>query len=211
MVRYFMETQEMPITIYSEMTPNPNTMKFVANKMLVGDGVVAEYLSQAEAKNSSPIAESLFTFPFVKGVFITRNFITVSKSEVVDWDDITLELRLFISDFLKLNPEVVISIPEPKEKNNELPEIGTSSNFEPTITSEVDQQIVDLLEEYVRPAVENDGGAIHFKSFDEGVVTVILKGSCSGCPSSTATLKGGVEQLLRTNLPQVKEVVAEAH
>lgn len=204
-----METQEMPITIYSEMTPNPNTMKFVANKMLVGDGVVAEYLNQAEAKGSSLIAESLFVFPFVKGVFITRNFITVSKLADVEWDDITLELRLFIADSLKKNPVVVTSLPEPKAKEGLKEE--TTSTFEPTITSEVDQQIVDLLEEYVRPAVENDGGAIHFKSFEEGIVTVILKGSCSGCPSSTATLKGGVEQLLRTNLPQVKEVVAEAH
>ncbi len=199
----------MPITIYSEMTPNPNTMKFVANKMLVGDGVVAEYLNQAEAKGSSLIAESLFVFPFVKGVFITRNFITVSKLADVEWDDITLELRLFIADSLKKNPVVVTSLPEPKAKEGLKEE--TTSTFEPTITSEVDQQIVDLLEEYVRPAVENDGGAIHFKSFEEGIVTVILKGSCSGCPSSTATLKGGVEQLLRTNLPQVKEVVAEAH
>jgi NFU1 iron-sulfur cluster scaffold homolog, mitochondrial len=204
-----MEMQEMPVTIYSEMTPNPNTMKFVANKMLVEDGVVAEYLNQLEAKGSSKIAESLFSFPFVKGVFITRNFITVSKLETIEWDDITLELRLFIADSLKENSVVVSSLPEPKV-NEKQPE-QVQATFEPTITSDVDQQIVDLLEEFVRPAVENDGGAIHFKSFEEGVVTVILKGSCSGCPSSTATLKGGVEQLLRANLPEVKEVVAEAH
>lgn len=204
-----METQQIPITIYSEMTPNPNTMKFVANKMLVGEGIVAEYLNQNEAKESSPIAESLFVFPFVKGVFITRNFITVSKVDSIEWDDITLELRLFIAESLKKNPEVVTTLPEPKEKSEEV--INEKSTFTPTITSEIDQQIVDLLDEYVRPAVENDGGAIHFKSFEEGIVTVILKGSCSGCPSSTATLKGGVEQLLRANVPQVKEVIAEAH
>lgn len=204
-----METQEMPITIYSEMTPNPNTMKFVSNRMLVEEGVVAEYLTQSEAKGSSQIAESLFSFPFVKGVFITRNFITVSKLEAIEWDDITLELRLFIANSLKKNPIVVTTLPEPKVSKTET--VQVNSTFEPTITSEIDQQIVDLLEEYVRPAVENDGGAIHFKSFEDGIVTVILKGSCSGCPSSTATLKGGVEQLLRTNLPQVKEVVAEAH
>jgi len=199
----------MPITIYSEMTPNPNTMKFVSNRMLVEEGVVAEYLTQSEAKGSSQIAESLFSFPFVKGVFITRNFITVSKLEAIEWDDITLELRLFIANSLKKNPIVVTTLPEPKVSKTET--VQVNSTFEPTITSEIDQQIVDLLEEYVRPAVENDGGAIHFKSFEDGIVTVILKGSCSGCPSSTATLKGGVEQLLRTNLPQVKEVVAEAH
>ena len=204
-----METQEMPITIYSEMTPNPNTMKFVANKMLVGEDVVAEYLSKEEAKNSSEIAESLFDFPFVKGVFITRNFITVSKMAEIEWEDITLELRLFIADSLKKNPVVVSSLPIPKAtESDEKKEVP--AHFEPTITSELDQKIVDLLEEFVRPAVENDGGAIHFKSFDEGKVTVILKGSCSGCPSSTATLKGGVEQLLKSHLPDVTEVIAEA-
>lgn len=204
-----METQEMPITIYSEMTPNPNTMKFVANKMLVGEDVVAEYLSKEEAKDSSEIAESLFAFPFVKGVFITRNFITVSKMAEIEWEDITLELRLFIADSLKKNPIVVSSLPTPKATQaEEKPKV--TAQFEPTITSELDQKIVDLLEEFVRPAVENDGGAIHFKSFDEGKVTVILKGSCSGCPSSTATLKGGVEQLLKSHLPDVTEVIAEA-
>jgi len=204
-----METQEMPITIYSEMTPNPNTMKFVANKMLVGEDVVAEYLSKEDAKNSSEIAESLFTFPFVKGVFITRNFITVSKMPEIEWEDITLELRLFIADSLKNNPSVVTTLPTPKEVESE-PKSQITAHFEPTITSELDQKIVDLLEEFVRPAVENDGGAIHFKSFDQGKVTVILKGSCSGCPSSTATLKGGVEQLLKSHLPDVTEVIAEA-
>jgi len=204
-----METQEMPITIYSEMTPNPNTMKFVANKMLVGEDVVAEFLSKEEAKNSSEIAESLFAFPFVKGVFITRNFITVSKMAEIEWEDITLELRLFIGDSLKKNPVVVSSLPTPRvTQAEEKPTV--SAHFEPTITSELDQKIVDLLEEFVRPAVENDGGAIHFKSFEEGKVTVILKGSCSGCPSSTATLKGGVEQLLKSHLPDVTEVIAEA-
>ena len=199
----------MPITIYSEMTPNPNTMKFVANKMLVGEDVVAEYLSKEEAKNSSEIAESLFDFPFVKGVFITRNFITVSKMAEIEWEDITLELRLFIADSLKKNQVVVSSLPTPKASDSE-EKLEVPAHFEPTITSEFDQKIVDLLEEFVRPAVENDGGAIHFKSFDEGKVTVILKGSCSGCPSSTATLKGGVEQLLKSHLPDVTEVIAEA-
>jgi Fe-S cluster biogenesis protein NfuA len=205
-----MIAEEMPITIYSEMTPNPNTMKFVANKMLVNEDVVAEYRSAAEAKGSSAVAEALFVFPFVKGVFVARNFITVSKVENIEWDDITLELRLFISDLLKKNPVVVSTLPEPiQREESEIKEENLS--YETIITSEMDQTIVDLLEEYVRPAVENDGGAIHFKSFENGIVTVILKGSCSGCPSSTQTLKGGVEQLLRSHLQEVKEVVAESH
>ena len=205
-----METQEMPITIYSEMTPNPNTMKFVANKMLVNEDIVAEYRNASEAKGSSVVAESLFAFPFVKGIFIARNFITVSKVENIEWDDITLELRLFISDLLKKNPIVISTVPEPIEKE-ETEKKEAKLSYETVITSDFDQTIVDLLEEYVRPAVENDGGAIHFKSFENGIVTVILKGSCSGCPSSTQTLKGGVEQLLRSHLQEVKEVVAESH
>ncbi len=201
----------MPITIYSEMTPNPNTMKFVANKMLVQEDIVVEYANASEAKGSSKIAESLFAFPFVKGVFIARNFITVSKMPAIEWDDITLELRLFIADSLKQNPVVVSTLPATKESAENAVEKAPSPVFEPVITSDADQQIVNLLDEFVRPAVENDGGAIHFKSFEEGIVTVILKGSCSGCPSSTATLKGGVEQLLKSHLPDVTEVVAEAH
>ncbi|MEN8958132.1 MAG: NifU family protein [Flavobacteriales bacterium] len=205
-----MIAQEMPITIYSEMTPNPNTMKFVANKMLVGEEVVAEYRNATDAKGSSSIAENLFAFPFVTGVFIARNFITVSKMDAIEWDDITLELRLFISDFLKKEPIVVSTLPTPIAKEEAAP-AEKNLSYETVISSEMDQKIVDLLEEFVRPAVENDGGAIHFKSFEDGIVTVILKGSCSGCPSSTQTLKGGVEQLLRSHLKEVKEVVAESH
>ncbi len=205
-----MIAQEIPVTIYSEMTPNPNTMKFVANKMLVNEDIVAEYRNASEAKGSSVVAESLFAFPFVRGIFIARNFITVSKVENIEWDDITLELRLFISDLLKKNPIVISTVPEPIEKE-ETEKKEAKLSYETVITSDFDQTIVDLLEEYVRPAVENDGGAIHFKSFENGIVTVILKGSCSGCPSSTQTLKGGVEQLLRSHLQEVKEVVAESH
>ena len=205
-----MIAQEIPVTIYSEMTPNPNTMKFVANKMLVNEDIVAEYRNASEAKGSSVVAESLFAFPFVKGIFIARNFITVSKVENIEWDDITLELRLFISDLLKKNPIIISTVPEPIEKE-ETEKKEAKLSYETVITSDFDQTIVDLLEEYVRPAVENDGGAIHFKSFENGIVTVILKGSCSGCPSSTQTLKGGVEQLLRSHLQEVKEVVAESH
>lgn len=208
-----MEITKIPLTLYSEMTPNPNTMKFVANKMLISENAVAEYKTIEETINSSPVAEALFNLPFVKGVFITRNFITVTKKENFNWDDISYELRLFISDCLNDNPNAVTNIPDRKIDTSDDNNTSALNNwsYTPNITSKVDQQIVDLLEEYVKPAVENDGGAIHFKSFENGVVTVMLKGSCSGCPSSTATLKGGVEQLLRTHIKEVKEVIAEAH
>jgi Fe-S cluster biogenesis protein NfuA len=204
-----METQVLPVTIYSEMTPNPNTMKFVANRMLVDEGIVAEYNDKSEAESSSVVAKALFGFPFVKGVFITRNFITVTKTATVEWEDISYELRIFLSDILKNTIEVVANVPENTNLDETVEKVETTV-YTPTVTSETDQKIVDLLEEYVKPAVENDGGAIHFKSFENGIVTVILKGSCSGCPSSTETLKGGVEQLLKSYLKEVKEVVAEA-
>lgn len=177
------------------------------------DNAMAEYKSIEETIDSSPIANALFNLPFVKGVFITRNFLTVTKAPNFNWDDITYELRIFISEFLQDNPVAVTKIPEQKQttatEQINIPENNWS--YTPDIKSETDQQIVNLLEEYVKPAVENDGGAIHFKSFNDGVVTVMLKGACSGCPSSTETLKGGVEQLLKTHLKEVKEVIAEAH
>jgi len=208
-----METEKqeiLPVTIYAEMTPNPNTMKFVANRMLVPEGVVAEYNEKSEAENSSSVALALFGFPFVKGVFITRNFITVTKTASIEWEDISYELRIFLSDILKKTTEVISVTPQLKENSlEETVQQAENSIVTPNITSELDQKIVDLLDEYVKPAVENDGGAIHFKSFEDGIVTVILKGSCSGCPSATETLKGGVEQLLKSYLKEVKEVVAE--
>ena len=200
-----------PVTIYAEMTPNPNTMKFVADHMLVNPGDVVEFLSASDAKGNSTLAEALFNFPFVTRIFIAQNFVTVYKNNLVEWSDISLELREFIREWLSVNEEPVQNIPELEilETVSELKQ-KTTTNIAPVINTEMDQKIVDLINEYIQPAVEQDGGAIHFQSFDtvSGQVTVILKGSCSGCPSSTATLKGGVENLLKTHIPEITEVVA---
>lgn len=200
-----------PVTIYAEMTPNPNTMKFVADHMLVNPGDVVEFLSASDAKGNSTLAEALFNFPFVTRIFITQNFLTVYKNNFVEWSDISLELREFIREWLSVNEEPVQNIPELEilETVSESKQ-KTTTNIAPVINTEMDQKIVDLINEYIQPAVEQDGGAIHFQSFDtvSGQVTVILKGSCSGCPSSTATLKGGVENLLKTHIPEITEVVA---
>ena len=200
-----------PVTVYAEMTPNPNTMKFVTDYMLVPSGNVVEFLSASDAKGYSTFAEALFNFPFVTRIFIAQNFVTVYKNEMIDWDDITLELREFVREWLSENDDAVQNIPEQEviEQNPEAKKV-LNTNIAPIINTETDQKIVDLINEYVKPAVEQDGGAIHFQSYDEvtGQVTVILKGSCSGCPSSTATLKGGVENLLRSHVPEIKEVVA---
>jgi NFU1 iron-sulfur cluster scaffold homolog, mitochondrial len=204
------EQKKIPVTVYSEMTPNPSTMKFVANKMLIEDGATAEYLSLEDTKDSSKLAEELFQFPFVKGVFIARNFITITKNDRIKWEYVTNELRVFITNYLSVNLNIVTKLPESKVKEEVKEGKTISQTIEPIINSDNDRAIVDLLEEFVRPAVEGDGGAIHFQSFDEvtGKVTVVLKGACSGCPSSTATLKGGIENLLRNHIPQVREVVA---
>jgi Fe-S cluster biogenesis protein NfuA len=200
-----------PVTIYAEMTPNPNTMKFVADHMLVESGAVVEFLSLAEAKGFSTFAEALFNFPFVTRIFIAQNFVTVYKNEMVDWSDVSLELREFIREWLAENEEAVQKLPEQEEiqVNSDSTKTKTT-NIAPVINTEMDQKIVDLINEYVQPAVEQDGGAIHFQSYNEdnGQVTVVLKGSCSGCPSSTATLKGGVETLLKNHIPEINEVVA---
>lgn len=194
----------IPVTVYSEMTPNPTTMKFVANKYLLATGDSVEFSSKQEAKGFSPLAEAMFDFPFVKNVFIAANFVTVTKTDNVPWDFITMELREFVKDWIFNGKDVLIAMPAPKTevvKNEEVHKI----DFQP---SDFDEPILHLLDQYVRPAVENDGGAIDFLGYEEGKVTVMLKGSCAGCPSSTATLKGGIENLLKQHLPEVKEVVA---
>ncbi len=197
---------KVPVTVYAEMTPNPSTMKFVANKHLLGTGDSAEFQSMGSAKGYSPLAEELFLLPFVKGVFIASNFVTITKTDNLSWDFITMELREFIRNWVFEGKEILIMMP-PKDTP-----VSEEKDAVPTkvyAASEYDDAICDLLDEYVRPAVANDGGAIDFRGYEDGVVTVVLKGSCSGCPSSTATLKGGIEQLLMQHLPEVKEVVAE--
>ncbi len=188
------------------MTPNPSTMKFVANKYLLISGESVEFSNLNEAKGYSPLAEELFSFPFVKNVFMAANFVTITKTDAVSWDFIVIEVREFIKNWIADGKDVLIQMPAPKPVENTLSEQNESKTYE---SSEYDEAIISLLDEYVRPAVENDGGAIDFRSFHNGVVTVALRGSCSGCPSSTATLKGGIENLLKSHLPEVKEVVAE--
>ena len=194
----------VPITVYAEMTPNPSTMKFVINKNILGMGESAQFNSKAETKGFSPLAEELFNLPFVDGVFFASNFVTITKTDNLSWDFITMELREFIRNWLSEGKEVLTAMPD--EKNSIQKENKPKKKYAP---SEYDESICQLLDEFVRPAVENDGGAIDFLGYEDGIVTVILKGACAGCPSSTATLKGGIESLLKTHLPEVKEVIAE--
>jgi len=196
---------EVSVTIYAEMTPNPATMKFVANKHILIDGTV-NFFNRQEAIGYSPLAEELFNFPFVQGVFISANFVTITKSDAIEWDFVLMELREFLKEWLTEGKEILLKMPEPKPVEAKAEDNKPKKIYEP---SEYDQAIVDLLDEYIRPAVEGDGGAIDFRSFEDGVVTVLLKGACAGCPSSTATLKGGIEMLLKEHIPAVTEVIAE--
>jgi Fe-S cluster biogenesis protein NfuA len=203
-----METRKIPAVIYAESTPNPVAMKFVANRLLVNNGNTVEYNSKADAKGS-PLALELFNFPFIKGVFVTGNFITLIKSELVNWNDVTLELREYIQQYLNDGKVVINELPEQQMNDSQQRSLDHGvTHVEPKNESEA--RIIDLLEEYIRPAVEQDGGAIYFKSYEQGIVTLTLKGSCSGCPSSSMTLKAGIEGLLKRMIPEVKEVVAEA-
>ena len=192
----------MNYSIYMESTPNPAVMKFVANRMLVDKSV--EFLNSEDAK-SVPIAKALFNFPFIKNVFLSTNFISITKNDSVNWEDVAIQLRMFILD--KLNSEGIknhaenLSLPVEKNKNNKK---------ETTVfKTEIEQQIISILEQYIKPAVEADGGYIELKSFKNGLVTVSLKGACSGCPSSQMTLKNGIEVLLKNEFPEkINTVIA---
>ena len=192
-----------PIFVYTELSPNPNSMKFVLNFELVPDGLSFDYPSletALEEGKSSPLAADLFQFPHVKRVFIASNFITITKGDDIAWEEVLRDTKQFIKIYFEENHPVF------EQKTIENNTLIVDARDSDTV-----QKIKAALDQYVRPAVESDGGAINFHSFDEGsgVVKVLLQGSCSGCPSSTLTLKAGIENLLTRMVPDVKEVVAE--
>jgi len=183
--------------VYTEATPNPEALKFVTNRMLL-PGKIADFTSEEEAAGS-PIAQELFGFPFVEGVFITNNFLSITKNNSSSWAEIIPSLRDFVKDYLESDRPIVSESFKPVSN-------GESSSTDDELTG----QIKDMLDKYVKPAVEMDGGAISFKSFEEGVVTLQLQGACSGCPSSIVTLKAGIEGMMKRMIPEVKEVIAES-
>jgi Fe-S cluster biogenesis protein NfuA len=181
------------ITVYAEATPNPESMKFVVNKMLLPNDS-ADFRTKELAQGGGALVEALFDMPFVKGVFIMNNFVSITKNNDYEWFDLIPDLRGFFQEWVEQGKEIVA------------PKKALSQEEE----GEIERKIRQLLEDHVRPAVEMDGGAIDFKSFENGVVTVQMKGSCSGCPSSTMTLKAGIENLLKRMVPEVVAVEAEA-
>ena len=199
-----MSDKKIPVNVYAENTPNPSAMKFVCDVLLLENDYSLEFDSMEEAMNISPLATELFKFPFVRSVHIRPNFITVIKNRTVTWDDISIHLREMIRDFIRMGIPAINEMKDLPLVKKEKVEIAPETNDETSV------KIMQILEEYVRPAVESDGGTIQFKSFKDGIVKVGLGGSCNGCPSTTSTLKGGVERLLTQMLPNVvKEVVAD--
>ena len=186
--------KKQPITVYGETTPNPAALKFVVSRMLTKNAV--EFKNIDETK-TSPLARELFNFPFVKEIFIDENYISVTKYEVADWNEITLELRTFIKLFIENGGTV---LDENHVFNDAKQEKQQIKNFDSLDTTS--QQIINILEEYVKPAVAADGGNILFDSYDETEkrVKVVLQGACNGCPSSTFTLKNGIENMLKDML-----------
>lgn len=185
--------KKSPITIYAESTPNPSTMKFVANKKLVNQSISFKHIDEAI---DAPLVKELFNFPFVKEIFLDENYISISKYDETVWDDIVMELRDFIKSYLEQEKAILgISFSGNNIENN-------PKNFSKNL-NETEQEIVNILEEYVKPAVASDGGNIIFDSYEdkEKLVKVLLQGACSGCPSSTLTLKNGIENILKEMLP----------
>ena len=190
------------ISIYTEMTPNPETMKFVANKLLY-PGKSVDFPDEASS-SPSPLAQQLFTFPFIKSVFIASNFVTLTKtSETDNWQDVIPAVKQFLKEYLEEGKQVVNEEALATIKSESSNEVNADDD-------DVVKRIKELLENYVKPAVEMDGGALQFKSYEDGKVNLMLQGSCSGCPSSMITLKAGIEGMMKRMIPEVKEVVAEA-
>ena len=202
-----MSENKVPTSVYAESTPNPGVMKFVVNRAIIyGDS--QEFMNIDEAKNA-PLAVKLFHFPFVKEVFIAKNFVSITKYDMMEWDDIVMEVREFIRDYLADGGVVV----EEAVVNESQQEAATENVAHPDVEQkelgEIEMRIVQILDEYVAPAVESDGGNIKFISYEEGKVSVLLQGACSGCPSSTVTLKQGIESMLKQMLPTlITEVIA---
>lgn len=187
------EVKKVPVTVYAESTPNPSVMKFVANKMLVD--TIYEFKSIEETKNA-PLANSLFNFPFVNEIFIDTNYISINKNEGVEWEEVVMEIREFIRAYIEDGKGVINA--------NQAQSSGFAASTSPIENlDETSQEIIKIIEEYIKPAVASDGGNILFDAYkpEDKSVHVVLQGACSGCPSSTITLKNGIENMLKEMLP----------
>jgi len=193
-----------PVLLYTEQTPNPETLKFVTNRMLFKG--TADFRERELADTWSPLGKSLFDLPYVKGVYICNNFVTITKEFNFQWEEIALKLKEFIKQYVEEGGTILLDGFADAMAAADAERDGEEYDG---ADAELVKKIRELIDTYVKPAVEMDGGNIEFKSFNQGTVTVILQGSCSGCPSSTVTLKSGIEGMLRRMIPEVQEVVSE--
>ena len=195
----------MNYSIYAESTPNPEVMKFVSNRMLADKSIEINSIQETQGIS---IAEELMKFPFIKSLYISSNFISIAKKDTIEWEDIAMQLRIFIADHL--NSEGIKNYTEHISE-----ETGTSNKEDDTNEKTViikeysdnEKEVIAILDEYIKPAVESDGGAITLHSYFDNIVSVDLKGACSGCPSSTFTLKNGIENMLKEMLAGKVECV----
>lgn len=191
-----------PVMLYTEQTPNPESLKFVTNRMLY-EGT-ADFQEAETAREWSPLATDLFELPYVKGVYICNNFVTITKELNYNWEDLMLKLKSHLKDYVEADKPILNEGYDEVKKKWEMEGEDYSGD-----DADIVVKIKDMIKTYVQPAVEMDGGNIEFKGYDKGVVTLVMQGACSGCPSSTVTLKAGIEGMLKRMVPQVKEVVAE--
>ncbi|MDQ3141253.1 MAG: NifU family protein [Bacteroidota bacterium] len=199
------QTAASPILLYTEQTPNPESLKFVSNRMLYKG--IADFKSKELALQWSPLAVALFELPYVQAVYISNNFVTITKKPEAEWHEIMIPAKEFLKSFIEKEPVLIV---EGFAEFAESREAALTEGKYDEKDTEIVKRIKEMIQNYVKPAVEMDGGNIEFKSYDAGVVTVMMQGSCSGCPSSTVTLKAGIEGLLKRMVPEVTEVVAEA-
>lgn len=201
------ETMQPPVMLYTEQTPNPETLKFVTNRMLYPKNT-ADFkdTDRQMAEQWSPLAHVLFQRPEVKGVYICNNFVTITKEFNFEWSDIMLELKNFLKKYIQDGLAIMKEGYEAIKAEKEAQAAPAYSGEDSAIV----QKIRGLIDKYVRPAVEMDGGNIEFKSYQDGIVNVVMQGACSGCPSSSVTLKSGIENMLKRMVPEVKEVNAIA-
>lgn len=196
-----------PITIYAEMTPNPKAMKFVGNLAIVSNGESYEFGQDSDTQKA-PLARVLFTFPFVKSVMLSQNFVTLTIIDALEWDDVVMEVREYLTNYLQAGQPII----DEEAMEVEVKEAEVKGEFaalpKPGQVRDIDKKIQHILKEYVSPAVENDGGAIAFDSFEDGELKVKLSGACNGCPSSTQTLQYGVQNIFEKLLPQVTKVTS---
>lgn len=193
-----------PVMLYTEQTPNPEALKYVTNRMLYRG--IADFKEAELAAEWSPLAHSLMQLPYVKSVYFNNNYVTITKEMNYDWAEIMLKIKEFIKEYVENGGEIVREgFAEYWDKLQAEQNAGQFSGED----GDIARRVKELIDTYVKPAVENDGGNIEFKAYEKGRVYVIMQGSCSGCPSSTVTLKAGIEGMLKRMIPEVTEVVQE--